>query len=427
MPNLTRRALLRALGVSVAAAALPAAGLLRPVLSHATGPGRRFVFVFAPSGWDPTRVFEASFGRPGVSMEPQAEPWTLGDLRVVDHPGRPAVRAFFGAHAPRCAVLSGVLVRSIAHEICTEIALTGVTGGVGADWATRIGAAAADGYTLPSLVLSGPSFPGDQVFASARTGGAGQLQALIDGRALEASDLPVSGLARTEESVVDRYLLRRARGRAMAQGGELDRALAADVLRAHEKIAALKELRYDVRFSTGPGFDEQARVAVEALASGTSRCVSIAYTGSQQVLGWDTHANNDPQQSQLFEGLFAGLAGLVGLLDNTPGPAGGALSDETTVVVLSEMGRTPALNGLQGKDHWPYTSALLLGAGIRGGRTIGGYDALYYGRTIDPDTGEIGGGTTLSAESLGATLLMVAGLDPAESLPGVAPIRAVLA
>lgn len=426
MKPLSRRSLLRGLGVSIAAAALPAAGLLTPSLSRASGPGGRFLFVFAPGGWDPTRVFEPSFGRPGVSMEPEAERWTLGDLQVVDHPARPAVRSFFASYADRCAVLSGVLVRSIAHEICTEIALTGTTGGFGADWATRIGASSAEGYTLPSLVLSGPSFPGDQVFASARTGGSGQLQSLIDGRALNASRQPVQGLSRSEEAVLDRYLLRRARGRSMAEGGELDRALSADILRGHEKIADLKELRYDMRFSTGPGFDEQARVAVDALSSGTSRCVSMAYAGTQGVLGWDTHANNDPEQSALFEGLFTGLGGLLALLDTTPGPSGGSLADETTVVVLSEMGRTPALNGLNGKDHWPYTSVMLLGAGISGGRTLGGYDDLYYGRPIDPNTGELGGSAVLSAESVGATLLLLAGLDPGEALPAVAPIRAVL-
>jgi uncharacterized protein (DUF1501 family) len=423
---LTRRDLLRGLGVSIAAAALPAAGLLPSHFARASGSGRRFLFVFAPGGWDPTRVLEPSFGRPGVSMEPDAERWTLGDLAVVDHPARPSVRAFFASHAPRCTVFSGLLVRSIAHEICTEIAMTGASGGLGADWATRIAAATADGHVLPSLVLSGPSYPGDQVFASARTGSGGQLQALVDGRAVRASDMPVAGLSRTEEAVVDRYLLRRARGRAMADAGEMDRALSRDVLRGHEKIAALKQLQYTLRFSTGPGFEDQARVAVDALAAGVSRCVSIGYAGSQQVLGWDTHANNDPQQSALWEGLFSGLNQLVTLLDRTPGPAGGSLADETVLVVLSEMGRTPALNGLNGKDHWPYTSALLLGPGLTGGRTIGGYDDLYYGRPVDPATGAVGGSEPLSAESLGATLLVLADLDPAEHVPGVAPIRGAL-
>ena len=43
--------------------------------------------------------------------------------------------------------------------------------------------------------------------------------------------------------------------------------------------------------------------------------------------------------------------------------------DETTFVVMSEMGRTPALNGNEGKDHWPYTSALVMGPGLQGSET----------------------------------------------------------
>ncbi|HEY8503819.1 MAG TPA: DUF1501 domain-containing protein, partial [Gemmataceae bacterium] len=52
------------------------------------------------------------------------------------------------------------------------------------------------------------------------------------------------------------------------------------------------------------------------------------------------------------------------------------LLDETLVVVMSEMGRTPRLNGSAGRDHWTYCySVLLAGAGIRGGTVYGASDA----------------------------------------------------
>ena len=97
------------------------------------------------------------------------------------------------------------------------------------------------------------------------------------------------------------------------------------------------------------------------------------------------------------------------------------------MVVLSEMGRTPMLNGFNGKDHWPYTSALLFGPGITGDRVIGGFDESYYGLTIDPATAEPDpNGTVLSAEALGATLLQYAGVDPNPFVSGVSPITGVL-
>ena len=49
--------------------------------------------------------------------------------------------------------------------------------------------------------------------------------------------------------------------------------------------------------------------------------------------------------------------------------------DETLVVAVGEFGRTPKINGVQGRDHWPFCySALLAGGGIRGGQVYGASD-----------------------------------------------------
>ena len=425
--TLTRRDLLRGLGAAtLAATALPALGL-RPVMARAAdGSALKFCFVFNPGGWDVTQVFADAFDLPGVHVMPGSERASAGGIDFVDHPTRPAVRTFFETHGARTLVLNGMLVRSIAHEICTEIAMTGGTGGTGADWPTRIGAAAADRTLLPSLVLGGPSFPADRVDAAARTGMNGQLQGLIDGRALDASDTPVQGLSRPAEGLVDRYVLARARGRALEARGALDGALSDDVVRGLEKTADLKDLQFAMQFRTGPSLEDQASVAAQALSRGVSRCATLSFTGSQQVLGWDTHANNDAQQTVLFQELFTGLGQLLQRLQATPGEVGPSLADETVVVVLSEMGRTPAINPLNGRDHWPYTSAMLIGPGVTGGRVVGGFDGLFYGKTVDPDSAETGGSTVLSAETLGATLLALADEDPAEHLPGIDPLWGVL-
>jgi uncharacterized protein (DUF1501 family) len=43
------------------------------------------------------------------------------------------------------------------------------------------------------------------------------------------------------------------------------------------------------------------------------------------------------------------------------------------VVCQGEFGRTPKINGQAGRDHWPSSwSAVLAGAGIRGGQVVGG-------------------------------------------------------
>ena len=71
------------------------------------------------------------------------------------------MRTFLEAWHARTVVFNGLMVRSIAHEICTMIAMTGTTSGLRADWPAILAGEERDRYTLPHLVLGGPSFPGD--------------------------------------------------------------------------------------------------------------------------------------------------------------------------------------------------------------------------------------------------------------------------
>jgi uncharacterized protein (DUF1501 family) len=91
------------------------------------------------------------------------------------------------------------------------------------------------------------------------------------------------------------------------------------------------------------------------------------------------------------------------------------------------MARTPAYNESQGRDHWPYTTMFLMGPGIAGGRTFGGYTNLYTGVGVD-EGGELDASIPgISADSLGATLLVLGDVDPDAHLRGAMPIPGVLA
>src|SRR5687767_9205448 len=94
-----------------------AAALGFPGSVRAAGAGDlKFVFVFAPGGWDPTRVLVDAFDNPNVAMEVDADRGVAGGISFVDHPARPSVRSFFDNHHARTLVLNGMLVRSVAHE-----------------------------------------------------------------------------------------------------------------------------------------------------------------------------------------------------------------------------------------------------------------------------------------------------------------------
>ncbi len=86
---------------------------------------------------------------------------------------------------------------------------------------------------------------------------------------------------------------------------------------------------------------------------------------------WDTHQQNFkilrtnklPVLDQVYSTLMQDLTDR-------------GLIDETLVVMMSEMGRTPRINGNAGRDHWTFCySAVLAGAGIRGGTVYGTSDS----------------------------------------------------
>ncbi len=86
---------------------------------------------------------------------------------------------------------------------------------------------------------------------------------------------------------------------------------------------------------------------------------------------WDTHTRNFPilRENKLpsFDQTYTAL--MEDLQQR-------GLLDETLVVVMSEMGRTPRINANGGRDHWTYCySVLFAGAGIRGGTVCGASDA----------------------------------------------------
>src|SRR5687768_7454627 len=81
-----------------------------PVASRAIpGNQRKLVVVFAPGGWDVTRVLAPEFGNGAVAMEAAAERATAGGIGYVAHAERPNVDAFFAQHHRETLVLNGVM------------------------------------------------------------------------------------------------------------------------------------------------------------------------------------------------------------------------------------------------------------------------------------------------------------------------------
>lgn len=100
--------------------------------------------------------------------------------------------------------------------------------------------------------------------------------------------------------------------------------------------------------------------------------------------GWDTHANQGAAGGALanrLQQLDTGLAGLENGL--------GRIWSRTTVVVVTEFGRTVAVNGTRGTDHGTAAAAFVAGGAVDGGRVIADWPGLgernlYEGRDLYP-------------------------------------------
>jgi uncharacterized protein (DUF1501 family) len=125
--------------------------------------------------------------------------------------------------------------------------------------------------------------------------------------------------------------------------------------------------------------------------------------------GWDTHKDNFTRTTKLMGTLDPAIATLIGELDQRK------LLASTLVVCMGDFGRTPKINGNDGRDHHPQAwSAVLAGGGIRGGYVHGATDA----------NGDKVAGTPTSVPDLMATLATQMGMDPShmEQTPVGRPI-----
>jgi uncharacterized protein (DUF1501 family) len=97
-----------------------------------------------------------------------------------------------------------------------------------------------------------------------------------------------------------------------------------------------------------------------------------------EASGWDTHANQGGAKGALAQRL-AGLDKALRTLADELGP----LWPQTAVLVVTEFGRTAAVNGTRGTDHGTGGCAFLVGGAVRGGRVIADWPGLRPAALLD--------------------------------------------
>ncbi|MDD9935725.1 MAG: DUF1501 domain-containing protein [Myxococcales bacterium] len=419
--SLSRRQMLKASAATLACASLP--GGWAPARAQSSSAARKLIVVLNNGGWDPTYALDP---KPGSSIvdTPEGEIRQFGNHAVLTNATRPAVDDFFTRYGDITAVVNGLQVRSFVHTDCIKRILTGspseTTPDLGAITAFELGRE----LPVPYLALGGQARGGPLAAITGRTGTTNQLAALIDpaaGYPRPGGVLPEIGLVPSdgEQALVREYLdasaarlqaTRGARGYNRRRVEDFMSSLQrAEQLRAFARTSSVGERDYTQDLQI------QIPLAVRALGEGLS-CTTLLQTDD-----WDTHDDNS-EQDMLHQGLFASLITLVESLEQAQ------LLDETMVLVISEMGRTPRLNNDGGKDHWPVTSAMLLGAGVGGNRTLGGTSDSFDALSVDLATGETASdGNQLQAANFVAGVLEAQGVDPAAYLPQVEPFRGFVA
>ena len=117
---------------------------------------------------------------------------------------------------------------------------------------------------------------------------------------------------------------------------------------------------------------------------------------------WDSHLNSKDVGDHLIPGFDQTLSALLLDLEER------GLLDETLVVCLGEMGRTPRANSNWGRDHWSTLfPAVIAGAGVRGGLVLGQTDKDAAYATTPP----------YRPEDLAATIYHALGIDHEIRLP----------
>jgi len=201
-----------------------------------------------------------------------------------------------------------------------------------------------------------------------------------DEQRLQHLDVVENAFARGRRNRVEATLHRETLQRARQMMGS-EQLKAFDVSR---EPLALRRSYGDTPFGRGC-------LAARRLIEVGVRCVEVTLDG------WDSHVNNHAIHRERLAILDPAFSALLRDLRERD------LLERTLVVVAGEFGRTPTINAVGGRDHWPTGfSVALAGGGIYGGQVIG---------ETDPD-GKEKPANPVSVGDLHATLLTAVGINP---------------
>lgn len=395
-----------------------------PRTSHAQTPNAPILFtVYCQGGWDPTLMFDPKPENAAISLDPTTTPNILpSGLVIGSSPSRPNVDAFFAAHGEDALILNGIYAESMSHDQANSRVFGGFDPSAQSfvDWRNIYAETVSPSGPMSVIGLDTPYLPNHLARLSLRLTG-DQLERYL---ALSLSQLPQPAEAALQTYLRSEYTalttsttttgLARAKEASLASAQSFQRALALTLQQATENAAPEDS-------SALSAFQTRARMGLQLCAAGTTKCFSLRY-GDWQA--FDTHQLHFPSQSPLIDSLFSELTELLHYATSL------SLENNLILLVVSEMGKSPALNDALGKDHWPYTSMLLWGKSLKGGTNIGLTDNRGVGLAINPVSGLPDSAVVsqrLTFAHVYAALMLRWGVDYVPYVrEGLAPLTAIL-
>lgn len=367
------------------------------------------------------RYFVTFFLRGGIDPVYTVDPKTRGEVAdKVDVPyGANDIvdggAMGFGPHfqklqkwAPKMAVLRGVQVKTANHETGAFQTLrmrTGVTTGMPSLY--DVIGQSRDSQPLASVTLGDlTSFEHSPGALAAPTGVGGNGTTSLD--AVDAlSDEEVDLLARVYQGHLARFPKWQQSPEATRTREHV--AQAGAFFQRMKTTARFKAADWDAKKgSRAVRVAEDLQRTLWFLENDLTRGVAV-----RVVFDWDSHYRNADKQAQSTGDFTPVLARFLEEL-HTRKNAHGVLADQTALVIGSELGRFPIINGNLGKDHFPEAPYMFFGPSFNVGQAFVPTGKMMEGLPVSAETGKAGdtGAQHVVLDDVGTTLMHIAGLNP---------------
>ena len=373
-----RRNFLKLMSATAIVGGHPALSALAPN----KGKGKYLITVQAQGGWDVTCFCDPKENVPG---EKEITHWSRENETAYEGGIAYAPFAqnewFFKKHADKTLIINGVDTQTNSHSTGVIVSWSGRTAG-GFPSITALNAAV-NGPGLSMSYINFGVFGNTErlVRSTILSGGVEELAEL----------LRPNPLRQHNPQVIDPELWSLIRKLNVQDAAEYyaderlvagNKAVAKAYMQSMENVDSLVEFSSTLGNSRDWGFGDdeylkkQAFFAISAFGAGVSVSADLRAPGN-----WDSHDDNDQEQTDNFTQLTSGLDYLWDLAEAA------GIADELMVVVGSDFSRTPHYNADDGKDHWSIGSYMIMEKNARfGGKTIGVTDEGYNALKIDPVT-----------------------------------------